>query len=138
VRPKSKPGLALTSTAQLSPLRHPALDRRFAAEARASALEPQMSRRPSPSPSTAVDRDVVGMNWVWPMAPAQEPIRRARGNSPEAMILRAAISWSSAKSRRRPSAARVAMDRTTSKSPCMAPNPDSMAQMPMTTSRGTP
>jgi hypothetical protein len=78
------------------------------------------------------------MNWVCPMAPAQEPISRARGNSPEAMILSTATSWSSAKPRRRPSAARVAMERTTSKSPWMAPKPDSIAQIPMMISRGTP
>ena len=36
-----------------------------------------MSRRPSPSPSTARRWKVEGMNWVCPKAPAHDPRRRA-------------------------------------------------------------
>jgi hypothetical protein len=39
-----------------------------------------MFRRPSPSPSTACCMKLVGMNWVCPMAPAQEP-RMAAGSA---------------------------------------------------------
>ena len=78
------------------------------------------------------------MNWVWPMAPAQEPLSCARGTSPDPMILRAAISWPSAQSRRRPCAASEAMERITSKSPWIAPKPLSLAQTAIRISRGTP
>ena len=54
------------------------------------------------------------MNWVCPMAPAQDPTSWARETSLEASILNAARSCSSAKARLRPSAARVAMERITS------------------------
>jgi len=46
--------------------------------------------------------------------------------------------WLSAHSRRRPAAARVARERRTSKSPCIAPKPDSTAQMLTRISAGTP
>ncbi len=78
------------------------------------------------------------MNWVWPMAPAQDPLSWLRGNSPEPMIRSVAMSSPSAQSRRRPWAARLAMERTTSKSPWMAPNALSRDQMPIRISRGTP
>jgi hypothetical protein len=39
----------------------------------ASGTEAQMSRFPSRLPSTANFMKLEGMNWVWPMAPAQEP-----------------------------------------------------------------
>jgi hypothetical protein len=64
----------------------------LAAEARESGAERQMSRRPSPSPSTAVETKVAGMNWVCPMAPAQEPRSWLRETSPEPIISRAAMS----------------------------------------------
>ena len=101
-------------------------------------VAPQMSRMPSLSPSTAVVRKTDGRNCVWPMAPAQEPRRVARVASPVAMICRAALSWLSANSRRRPSAARVAMQRSTSISPWMRPKLLSTAQMAIRISRGTP
>ncbi|GJE60068.1 hypothetical protein MPOCJGCO_2178 [Methylobacterium trifolii] len=41
------------------------------------------------------------MNWVWPKAPAQEPVRRSGAMSPRSMILRVAISSPRKKSRRR-------------------------------------
>ena len=53
---KSKPSGTVTSLAQLSPRRQPPLASRLAAEASESAAEAQMSRAPSPSPSTAVER----------------------------------------------------------------------------------
>jgi len=112
----------VTSRAQPWPFCQPLLARRFAAEARASALEPQMSGLPSPSASTAVVRKVDGISWVWPMAPAQEPFSCARVAAPLVMIFRQAFSWSSAHwVRRGVSAARVAKERTTSKPPMPAP-----------------
>ena len=49
---------------------------------RASGTESTTSRRPSPSRSTASRRKVEGMNWVWPKAPAQEPVSRSGRMSP--------------------------------------------------------
>ena len=43
-----------------------------AVEASASAGEAHKSTLPSPSPSVAYLKKVEGMNWVWPMAPAQD------------------------------------------------------------------
>ncbi len=41
------------------------------------------------------------MNWVWPKAPAQEPVSREGSMSPRSMILRVAISSPLKKSFRR-------------------------------------
>jgi hypothetical protein len=61
----------------------------LAVEASASGTLPTRSRRPSPSKSTARRRKVDGMNWVWPKAPAQEPVSCSRFTSPASTILRA-------------------------------------------------
>ncbi len=73
-----------------------------------------MSARPSPSKSTAWRRYVVGMNWVWPMAPAQEPVRRSGLVRPRSRIRRAATSSSvQVPTRGPPAQVRVASERTT-------------------------
>ena len=53
-----------------------------AVEPSASGAELMRSLRPSPSRSTAVLRKVEGMNWVWPKAPAQEPLNWLGSMSP--------------------------------------------------------
>ena len=52
-RPSSKPAGSRTSTPQGWPACQPERARKFAVEAVTSAMLPQMSRRPSPSASTA-------------------------------------------------------------------------------------
>src|SRR5579863_8783064 len=74
VSDRSKPFGSFTSWAQPCPRAQPLLASRFAAEASASAGEPQMSGLPSPWALTEVVRNVDGRIWVWPMATAHEPL----------------------------------------------------------------
>ena len=73
--------------------------RKLAVDPMASGARVQMSRRPSPVKSTANSRKLDGMNWVWPMAPAQDPTIARGVTSPSSKISSAASS-SSRKSRR--------------------------------------
>jgi len=61
------------------------------------------------------------MNWVWPMAPAHEPIMWPASMSPAWMIFRAAMSSPRAQASRRPSKPRVASALSVGVLPKLAP-----------------
>lgn len=78
------------------------------------------------------------MNWVWPIAPAHEPVKFRGVVSPFCRIFSAAISCFSKKAPRRPSKASVESASITGMSPMRVPYLLSRPQTAVTTSASTP
>src|SRR3954452_12969956 len=129
--------LALPGSQSL-PRCQPWLARKFAVEASTSGALLMRSRRPLPSKSTANLIQDDGMNWVWPISPAQAPRISEGARSPRSTMRSASISSARNSSVRRQSHASVASERMVENFPVLAPKSVSSPQIATSTSPGTP
>ena len=133
-----KPAGNFTSSPQGWPVCQPALARKLAVEARASAVLSIRSRLPSPSPSTARRSKVLGMNCVWPKAPAQLPTSRSGAMSPDCRMRSVAKNSPRKKAWRRPKHDSVPSACTSGWLPKLRPKLLSTPQTATTVAASTP